>query len=719
MNNNNNRNNRGPQRPPQRPQGPNKPRKGRMARSIFIYILIIGMVAGMAYFYKDAAVAPEVRAVDFSRFVEELEKGSFTELKMDYNSLNVIGELEDETYMSAYAPSTMELMLISEQYAFPQMKEGDLKMESVKPSSWGWLMNLLPTLLMIGFMVFFWMSFMGNGGGGGKGVMNFGKSRARMAHEEDLKRVTFADVAGLDEEKEELSEIVDFLKNPKKYVKLGARIPKGVLLVGPPGTGKTYLSKACAGEAGVPFFSISGSDFVEMFVGVGASRVRDLFDQAKKNAPCLVFIDEIDAVGRRRGAGIGGGNDEREQTLNQLLVEMDGFGVNEGIIILAATNRPDVLDPAILRPGRFDRQVVIGVPDVKGREAIFKVHSKNKPLSDEVNAEILARRTPGFTPADIENLMNEAALLTARRNGKLIHMAEIEEAITRVIAGPQKKSRVISEPERRLTAFHEAGHAVVAACLPNTDPVHQVTIMPRGRAGGFTMILPKEDKYYVTKTDMEEQLIHLLGGRVAEKLVLGDIINGASNDLERATAIARDMVSRYGMTEALGPVNFSNGDEVFLGRDYGTRQNYSEELAAKIDNEMRKILDTAFNKAEELLTEHMDQLHIVAEALLEVETLDGAQFQGLFEGTKTIEDIVRELKEIADKNKKVAEQELAQAKADEQKEAELKKMAESMGMEVVGEIQIVRTNSNPKPTIKEELKVEETSEVNEDDKEGK
>ena len=701
MNNNNyNRNNRGPQRPPQRPQGPNRPKKGRIARSVFVYMLIIAMVAGMAYFYKDAAVAPEVRAVDFSRFVEELEKGSFTELKMDYNSLNVVGELEDETYMSAYAPSTMELMLISEQYAFPQMTEGNLKMESVKPSSWGWLMNLLPTLLMIGFMIFFWMSFMGNGGGGGKGVMNFGKSRARMAHEEDLKRVTFEDVAGLDEEKEELSEIVDFLKNPKKYVKLGARIPKGVLLVGPPGTGKTYLSKACAGEAGVPFFSISGSDFVEMFVGVGASRVRDLFDQAKKNAPCLVFIDEIDAVGRRRGAGIGGGNDEREQTLNQLLVEMDGFGVNEGIIILAATNRPDVLDPAILRPGRFDRQVVIGVPDVKGREAIFKVHSKNKPLSDEVNAEILARRTPGFTPADIENLMNEAALLTARRNGKMIHMAEIEEAITRVIAGPQKKSRVISEPERRLTAFHEAGHAVVAACLPNTDPVHQVTIMPRGRAGGFTMILPKEDKYYVTKTDMEEQLIHLLGGRVAEKLVLGDISTGASNDLERATAIARDMVSRYGMTEALGPVNFSNGDEVFLGRDYGTRQNYSEELAAKIDNEMRKILDAAFNKAEELLTAHMDQLHIVAEALLEVETLDGAQFQGLFEGTKTIEDIVSELKEIADKNKKVAEQEQAQAKADEQKEAELKKIAEDMGMEVVGEIQIVRTNE-PKEDDKE------------------
>ena len=675
--NNKNRNNRGPQ-------------KGRAMRNVMVYLTIILMVAGMAYFYKGVEPVQEIRQVDFSRFVEELEGKNVTQLQMDYNSLNVVGEMKDGTKISAYAPSTMELMLISEQYAFPQMKEGTLDMKSVKPSSWGWLLNLLPTLLMIGFMVFFWMSFMGQGGGGGKGVMNFGKSRAHMVREEDMKRVTFDDVAGLDEEKEELSEIVDFLKNPKKYVKLGARIPKGVLLVGPPGTGKTYLSKAAAGEAGVPFFSISGSDFVEMFVGVGASRVRDLFDQAKKHAPCLVLIDEIDAVGRRRGAGIGGGNDEREQTLNQLLVEMDGFGVNEGIIILAATNRPDVLDPAILRPGRFDRQVVIGVPDVKGREAIFKVHSRNKPLDDEVNPEILARRTPGFTPADIENLMNEAALLTARRNGKKIHMAEIEEAITRVIAGPQKRSRVISEPERRLTAFHEAGHAVVAACLPNTDPVHQVTIMPRGRAGGFTMILPTEDKYYATKTDMEEQLIHLLGGRVAEKLVLGDISTGASNDLERATAIARDMVVRYGMTDAVGPVNFSNGDEVFLGRDYGTRQNYSEELAAKIDAEIRRILDNAFDRAEHLLTEHMAQLQLVAETLLEVETLDGAQFQGLFDGTKTKEDVVRELKEIADKNKKVAESEQAQVKKDTEAEAKLRKAAEDLGMEVVGEIHIER-----------------------------
>lgn len=676
--NNKDRNNKGPQRPP----------KGRAMRNIMVYLLIILMVAGMAYFYKDMEPVKEVRQVDFSRLIEELEAGNMTELKMNYNSLNVTGELRDGSRISAYAPSTMELMMISEQYAFPQMKEGTLEMESVKPNSWGWLLNLLPTLLMIGFMIFFWMSFMGSqAGGGGKGVMNFGKSRARMVREEDMKRVTFADVAGLEEEKEELAEIVDFLKNPKKYVKLGARIPKGVLLVGPPGTGKTYLSKAVAGEAGVPFFSISGSDFVEMFVGVGASRVRDLFDQAKKNAPCLVFIDEIDAVGRRRGAGIGGGNDEREQTLNQLLVEMDGFGVNEGIIILAATNRPDVLDPAILRPGRFDRQVTIGVPDVKGREAIFQVHSKNKPLDDEVNPEILARRTPGFTPADIENLMNEAALLTARRNGKKIHMAEIEEAITRVIVGPQKRSRVISEAERRLTAFHEAGHAVIAACLPHTDPVHQVTIMPRGGAGGFTMTLPKEDKYYTTKTDMEEQLIHLLGGRVAEKLVLGDISTGASNDLERATSIARDMVTRYGMSEAVGPVNFSNGDEVFLGRDYGTRQNYSEELAAKIDEEMRRILDDAFVKAEQLLREHMEQLHLIAETLLEVETLDGEQFQGLFEGTMTTADVVQQLKEISDKNKKIAESEMAEPKLSEAEKDALHQLMEELDVQLTEENQ--------------------------------
>jgi len=424
---------------------------------------------------------------------------------------------------------------------------------------------------------------------------------------------------------------VEFLKNPRKFIELGARIPKGVLLVGPPGTGKTYLARAVAGEAGVPFFSISGSDFVEMFVGVGASRVRDLFEQAKKSSPCIVFIDEIDAVGRHRGAGLGGGHDEREQTLNQLLVEMDGFSVNEGIIIIAATNRPDILDPALLRPGRFDRQVLVGIPDIKEREAVLRIHSKGKPLEEGVNLEDVAKGTPGFTPADLENLMNEAALLAARKGKKQIGRDELEEGVTRVIAGPEKKSRVMSEKDRKLTAYHEAGHALVARVLPNTDPVHQISIVPRGKAGGYTMILPQEDKYYMSKSEMEEYLIHLLGGRVAEKLALNDISTGAQNDLEKVSRLARKMVTEYGMSEDLGPMTFGSGhDEVFIGRDMARSKNYSEEVAAKIDKEVKGMIDKAYQKAQEIIQGNIEKLHAVASALLEREKLTGEEFEEIF-----------------------------------------------------------------------------------------
>lgn len=493
--------------------------------------------------------------------------------------------------------------------------------------------SMLPTALLVVLIVAFWFIFLQQsqgGGGGGRGVMSFGKSRARMATN-DKKRVTFDDVAGADEEKGELEEIVDFLKQPRKYIELGARIPKGVLLVGPPGTGKTLLAKAVAGEAGVPFFSISGSDFVEMFVGVGASRVRDLFEQAKKNSPSIVFIDEIDAVGRQRGAGLGGGHDEREQTLNQLLVEMDGFGVNEGVIIIAATNRPDILDPALLRPGRFDRQIMVGVPDIKGREAILHVHAKGKPLEEAVDLSILAKRTPGFTGADLENLMNEAALLSVRRGKNQIGMQELEESITRVLAGPEKKSRVMSEKERKLTAFHEAGHAVVMKLLPNADPVHQVSIIPRGRAGGYTLSLPKEDKHYASRSEITEEIVGLLGGRAAEKLVLDDISTGATNDIERATNLARKMVTEFGMSERLGPMTFGNAhDEVFLGRDFTRSRNYSEEVAAQIDKEIRSIIEDAYHKAETLIKENFDRLHRVAEALLEREKLEADEFEEVF-----------------------------------------------------------------------------------------
>ena len=556
-----------------------------------------------------------------------------------------------------YAPSLLEISWLEEKTINPMLEEHKIELESEPPKSEYTLLNILPTLLMVvamGFLFYFMMSQ-----GGNKQAFQFGKNRARL-YKSDAKSITFKDVAGLEEEKVELSEIVDFLRNPGKYTKLGARIPKGVLLVGSPGTGKTYISRATAGEAGVPFFTISGSDFVEMFVGVGASRVRDLFSEAKKNAPCIVFIDEIDAVGRRRGAGLGGGNDEREQTLNQLLVEMDGFDGNLGIIILAATNRPDVLDPALLRPGRFDRQIVIGMPDIKAREEIFRLYTKNKPLDSDVSPEILAKRTPGFSPADIENLINEAALLTARRNGTKIRMDEIEEATTKVMAGPQKKSRVISDAEKKLTAYHEAGHAIVMRATPGSDPVHQITIIPRGMAGGFTMWLPEEDRFFETRGHMIDNIKHLLGGRVAEELKLDDISTGASNDLERATGIARQMITKYGFSEKLGPVSFSSSDEVFLGRDFSTRQNYSEEVASEVDHEIRALLTQCYAETRKILQDHDDAFERVAQALLLVETLDGDQFERLFTGEADPETIRQEIesenKEIARKNRKEAEE---------------------------------------------------------------
>ncbi|WP_326511892.1 ATP-dependent zinc metalloprotease FtsH [Clostridium intestinale] len=564
--------------------------------------------------------------IHYSDFKQSYIKDEVKSIRVKQDNITIEGTLNDGKAFVVYAPLTILNGLLTEN---PKQNVDILFDQPTSTKEW---VQLIPTvLLIVVFLIFLFIIMQqSQSGGGNRGVMNFGKSKAKMAAP-DKKKVTFKDVAGAEEEKEELAEIVDFLKDPKKYTDMGARIPKGVLLVGPPGTGKTLLARAIAGEAGVPFLSISGSDFVEMFVGVGASRVRDLFEQAKKYPACIIFIDEIDAVGRQRGAGLGGGHDEREQTLNQLLVEMDGFGLNEGIIMIAATNRPDILDPALLRPGRFDRQIMVGAPDVKGREDILKVHTRNKPLSDDIKLDVLAKRTPGFTGADIENLTNEAALLSVRKSKKRITMEEMEEAITRVIAGPEKKSRVISEHDKKLTAYHEAGHAVVAMYLENSDPVHQISIIPRGMAGGYTMHLPKEDRSYTSKSKLKDDMVSLLGGRVAEKLILGDISTGAKNDIDRVSNIARAMVMEYGMSDNLGPITYgTDQNEVFLGRDLGRSRNFSEEIGSRIDREIKELVDEAYKRTEKLLTENIHKLHAVALALLEKERLEANEFQEVF-----------------------------------------------------------------------------------------
>ncbi len=608
----------------------NKKYLGGIGFYVLLFLIVLVMFGIFNY-------EPGIKSIMYSDLLTYIKNGSVSEMVLtDRTATITLRDVKAE-----YPNEDKRISDISSIYILyedagdairSQMEAGTLKVDTPAPQELPWWLSLLPTLLTVGIFVLFWFVFMRQSQGGGK-VMTFGKSNARMSQNGET-HVTFKDVAGADEEKEELEEIVEFLRDSSKFIELGARIPKGVLLVGPPGTGKTLLAKAIAGEAKAPFFSISGSDFVEMFVGVGASRVRDLFDRAKKNAPSIIFIDEIDAVGRHRGAGLGGGHDEREQTLNQLLVEMDGFGANEGIIIIAATNRPDILDPALLRPGRFDRQVVVNYPDVKGREAILKVHSRAKPLAPDVKLDVIAKSTAGFTGADLENLMNEAALLAAKFGKKKIEMADIENSIMKVIAGPEKRSKTVTEKEKRLTAYHEAGHAIMHKLMPNCDPVHEISIIQRGRAGGYTLALPAEDKNYVSKQDMLDEIVALLGGRTAEKLVLDDISTGASNDIMRSTKIAREMVTKYGMSDVLGPMTFgSDNDEVFLGMTYTQTRDYSEQVAAEIDAEVRKIIDEAYTTCEKLLAEHRPQLDRVAQALIEKEKLSGEEFEALFAGS--------------------------------------------------------------------------------------
>lgn len=617
-------------------------------KTLLIYLLVsVAIICGLVYMLTNMSTKSSDKK--YSEIMEQFDSLNVSQFELDLGSGQLKYKLKGEDKVYSYTVPNVSLFANevlggedAENYRKKYNTENPddpLQYNLIPISDNSFWLNLIPTLLMLGVMIFFFVFMMKNAGGGK--MSSFGKTNAKMAP--SSKKATFDDVAGADEEKEELKEIVDFLRDNKKYTEIGARIPKGVLLLGPPGTGKTLLARAVAGEAKVPFFSISGSDFVEMFVGVGASRVRDLFEQAKKNAPAIIFIDEIDAVGRQRGAGLGGGHDEREQTLNQLLVEMDGFEDNDSVIVMAATNRRDILDPALLRPGRFDRQILVGYPDVKGREAILKVHTRNKPLAPDVDLETIAKSTVGFTGADLENLVNEASLLAARKNKKAITKDELEEASIKVVAGPEKKSKVITEDEKKLTAYHEGGHALCTYYSKSQDKVHQVSIIPRGQAGGFTMSLPVKDKSYVSKNEMYENIVVLLGGRVAEKLILDDISTGASNDLERATSTARNMVTRYGFSDNLGPVVYGQGDhEVFLGRDYTNTPSYSDNVAAEIDNEIRTLIESAFTDAEKILNEHMDKLHVVAKYLMKYEKVDGATFEKLMNGELTESEFMGE-----------------------------------------------------------------------------
>ena len=608
--------------------------KKRGTSIIVLIAVVVFLLVSSSYLMR--LITPETKQYNYSEIIYMFEDQKVSSYELDLGSSEVTLKMADGSPDIVYRVASPSYFLDSIEPYVQQYNEEHpddrMTFNWIQASDNSWLWSLVPYLLMIVAMGALWYFMFKQTSGGGK-MNQFGKANLVKNDGKNARKTTFADVAGADEEKEELKEIVDFLKHPKKFNELGARIPKGVLLMGPPGTGKTLLARSVAGEAGVPFFSISGSDFVEMFVGVGASRVRDLFDQAKKNAPAIIFIDEIDAVGRHRGAGLGGGHDEREQTLNQLLVEMDGFSNNEGIIVIAATNRRDILDPALLRPGRFDRQIVVNYPDVKGREEILKVHSRNKPLGFDVDLSVIAKSTAGFTGADLENLMNEAALLAARKGHKALTLQDIEEATIKVVAGPEKRSKVITEKEKRLTAYHEAGHAITTYYSPTQDPVHEVSIIPRGAAGGYTMSLPEHDKSYMGKKEMEENIVTLLGGRVAESLILDDISTGASNDIERATKLARSMVTRYGFSEKLGPIVYGQDDgEIFLGRDLGTTRNYSEEVAAEIDGEIRRIIGNAYASARTILSEHIDQLHMIAQYLIRNEKINGNTFIQLMKG---------------------------------------------------------------------------------------